>query len=247
MTARLLLASIILGLICAVASAQRYQIRVAYHTNLRASYSLDAARVETVPAGTILQVAGSRQRWLKIDRRGAEVWMASWVKHSRVENQPTGWPDGDTAIKGAPVAIEGGDGFRAQILEALALLRRETPNWYEYAVGGLKTVAQVDGDADSYINFHSKVFYLNEADAFPPEASRRERLTYTASLLVHEACHAHRHEAGFIYRGWQAREEAACLQMQLESYEALDPGGRLGAWLRELLENIENPAYQWWH
>ena len=65
--------------------AQTYSIRVAYRTNLRATHSLDAALVETVPAGAFLYVFGSHNRWLKIERRGTFVWMAEWVAHERVD------------------------------------------------------------------------------------------------------------------------------------------------------------------
>ena len=66
------------------ASAQTYSIRVDFNTNLRAEPSLDSQVVESAPAGSILQVVDSFNRWLKISRNGREVWMASWVSHSRV-------------------------------------------------------------------------------------------------------------------------------------------------------------------
>ena len=72
--------------LCSVASAQGYSIRVAFNTNLRADHSLESRVVESAPAGSILQVVDSFNRWLKISRNGREVWMASWVSHSRVEN-----------------------------------------------------------------------------------------------------------------------------------------------------------------
>ena len=70
--------------LCGVASAQSYSIRVEFNTNLRAEYSLDSHVVESAPAGSILQVVDSVNRWLKINRNGREVWMASWVSHSRI-------------------------------------------------------------------------------------------------------------------------------------------------------------------
>ena len=36
--------------------------------------------------GTVLQVVGKLNRWLKIDRNGREVWLADWVNFSRVES-----------------------------------------------------------------------------------------------------------------------------------------------------------------
>ncbi|MCY4537616.1 MAG: SH3 domain-containing protein [Chloroflexi bacterium] len=85
-------------LICAVVSAQSYSIRVTSNTNLRASYSLESRPVETVPAGTTLQVVGSFNRWLKINRSGGDAWMASWVSHSRVEDQTVSVDTGSADI-----------------------------------------------------------------------------------------------------------------------------------------------------
>ncbi len=65
-------------------SAQTYSIRVEFNTNLRADHSLESRVVESAPAGSILQVVDSFNRWLKINRSGREVWMASWVSHSRI-------------------------------------------------------------------------------------------------------------------------------------------------------------------
>ena len=78
--------SIALFALSNVAFAQSYSVRVAFNTNLRATYSLQGNIVETAPAGSILQVIGEFNRWLKINRNGNEVWMANWVRHSRVES-----------------------------------------------------------------------------------------------------------------------------------------------------------------
>ena len=69
----------------AVASAQSFQARVTYNTNLRASYSLRSAIVETLPAGTTVSVVGKFNRWLKVDRQGSQVWMADWVPYTQIE------------------------------------------------------------------------------------------------------------------------------------------------------------------
>ena len=71
-------------LVCGLVSAQSYQIRTDNVINLRASFSLDADIVEIVGAGTVLDVAGKFNRWYRISRNGAEVWMADWVDHSRL-------------------------------------------------------------------------------------------------------------------------------------------------------------------
>ena len=72
-----------------LASAQSYAIRVAFNTNLRASYSLESAVLSSARAGTTLQVVGQHGRWLRVQRDGTEYWMASWVRHERVEQTQT--------------------------------------------------------------------------------------------------------------------------------------------------------------
>ena len=67
---------------------------------------------------------------------------------------------------------------------------------------------------------------------------------YAVGAIVHEACHAHQWDAGLAVEGW--RNELPCVQMQLESTEAVDPLNRQSAWLRDLIANIQNPDYWWW-
>ena len=98
MKANLFVAMMALSVLCAVASAQNYSIRVTYNTNLRASYSLQARIVETAPAGTTLHVVGSANRWLQINRNGI-VWMANWVSYSRVESSGASPSQGQTSTQ----------------------------------------------------------------------------------------------------------------------------------------------------
>ncbi len=78
-------------LLIALASAQPYSIRANRGLNLRTEPSLNASIAETVHSGTVLQVVGELNRWLKIDRNGREVWLADWVNFSRVDSgEPSG-------------------------------------------------------------------------------------------------------------------------------------------------------------
>ena len=86
MKTKLLAALITLLLMSSVTSAQSYTIRVTFNTNLRATASLQASIIETAASGTTLNVVSESNRWLRISRNGNEVWMASWVGHSRVES-----------------------------------------------------------------------------------------------------------------------------------------------------------------
>ena len=87
MKTKSLAAMIVVFMLHSVASAQdEYFIRTNARINLRATYSLEGEKVETVPEGTILHVVGRFNRWLKIDRNGDIVWLADWVNYTRVDN-----------------------------------------------------------------------------------------------------------------------------------------------------------------
>lgn len=71
--------------VCSIASAQAYFIRVEGRNNLRSCAGFGCRVVETAPIGTVLEVVGEYNRWLKINRNGEEVWMANWIDYTRVE------------------------------------------------------------------------------------------------------------------------------------------------------------------
>ncbi len=75
-----------------VVLAQEYYIQTNHNTNLRVLHSTNSGIVETVTRGTVLHVIGEFNRWLKINRNGNEVWMASWVSHTRVEGNQQAQP-----------------------------------------------------------------------------------------------------------------------------------------------------------
>jgi len=87
MKARFLVAALLLALVCAVALAESYQIRVRFTVRLRASYSLNSPVVGKALAGDVLQVVGRHNRWLKIERDGETAWLADWVNYSRLDQQ----------------------------------------------------------------------------------------------------------------------------------------------------------------
>lgn len=84
---RLVVVVLLLMIEMGIASAQSYQVRVTYNTNLRASYSLESAILASARAGESVLVVGSHERWLRVQRDGREYWMADWVPMTRVDGQ----------------------------------------------------------------------------------------------------------------------------------------------------------------
>ena len=178
-----------LAFICGLASAQNYSIRVAFDTNLRAAASLQARIVETAPAGTVLNVVGSDNRWLRVNRKGSEVYMADWVDYTRVEG-----------------------GSQAQIS------------------------SQIDNCCFVDRQCHS--------DQPPEGISYDVHTTHNAAMLVHEACHVYRYEAGLESGGLAG--ETACVQTEIQALQAINPDSSWISFAQTVLANIHRPECQWW-
>ncbi len=80
-----LLAALSFVFVMSLSSAQAYNIRLVYNTNLRASNSLDSAVLSSAPAGATLKVVQQFNRWLQVQHQGRTYWMAGWVSFTRVE------------------------------------------------------------------------------------------------------------------------------------------------------------------
>lgn len=89
---RVAVAALYVVLVCGAAFAQEYHIRVSQNTNLRASDSLESVVLASARAGTILEVVGRQERWLRVEHDGRQYWMARWVNHTRV-GEPQATPE----------------------------------------------------------------------------------------------------------------------------------------------------------
>ncbi len=307
-----------LAFICGLASAQGYAIRVISNTNLRAAASLQARIIETAPAGATLNVVGSDNRWLRVNRNGSEVYMADWVDYTRVEggSQPQissqidnccfvdrqchsdqEWTDGYWAFQNgqcaAPVqtrthtsaqptgsdtpqvdnccylnwnctsdddwlagfhafrsnqcvhrglAIEGSEAFVAKIEQALDILKRRAPGWYDYSITGLDKIKEVPASVHAGVHVAGRIFNISPIHTVDRPGERAA--IWLAGIIVHDACHVHQFDAGLPYSHLEG--ERACLEIQLEALSLIYPNTRDPFGLRILLENIEDPEYQWW-
>ena len=86
MATKAIAVAVAFAVLLSITSAQEYSIRANRGLNLRAEPSLNADIADTVRSGTILQVVGKFNRWLKINRNGREVWLGDWVDYSRVDS-----------------------------------------------------------------------------------------------------------------------------------------------------------------
>ncbi|MCY4072882.1 MAG: SH3 domain-containing protein [Chloroflexi bacterium] len=307
-----------LCLLCSLVSAQGYAIRVNFNTNLRAAASLQARVLETAPAGTILDVIGAVDRWLRINRDGREVFMANWVSFTRLEAsaptqpqpareidnccfvdrqcatdhewtdgywafqnghcaapaqsppqaQPTGsqpsqadnccylhwncksdddWTAGARAFRSNQclhpgLAIEGSQAFVLKIEQALDILKRRAPAWYDYVLRGLDKIKEVPASIHTGVHVAGRTFNISPIHTVDRPGERTA--IWLAGIIVHDACHVHQFDAGLPYSHLEG--ERACLEIQLEALSLIYPNTRDPFGLRVVLENIDNPDYQWW-
>ncbi len=251
-----------LCLLGAAALAEDYSIRINWNTNLRTGPGLKETVFEIAPAAAILHVTGSQGDWLQISRNGKQLWLADWVGYTRLENSQTGpsgidnccfinrqcssdqeWVNGFWAYKNKQcehpgIVIEGSEDFITAIQEALDLLRERAPAWHAYVDQGLDKIKAVTEAYGTGVWVHYRTFNISpkHVDAGP---------VWLAGIIVHEACHVRQFEAGQIYYGLEA--ERACLEIQLDLLTIINPDDSFQFGLPVLLENIENPQYQWWH
>lgn len=243
-----------------LASAQSYSIRLSHNTNLRASNSLDARIVTSAPAGSILNVSGEVNRWLRIDYSGDVLWMAGWVSHSRVETEPAPqsassapaqmpsnidnccfvdrqchsdqqWTDGYWAYQrgectaqsqpgkappqavGHAIPIEASPLIQSFITEALNRLRAGSQRWYDYVITGADLIREDPSIFGAGVNDTQRIILIGPYDGLVTVPDMDVNLARIISGLVHEACHIHHRDAGFVYNGYtKVNEEIACVE-----------------------------------
>ena len=140
------------------------------------------------------------------------------------------------------IEIEGPDSFAAQLHATLDLIQERAPNWYAYIIDGLTKIRYDPNAPRSAVYSHSGTWHVPPSDF----ESWGDMVSIVGSL-AHEACHVHLHMAGRVSGGLGG--ERACLATQIEAARAVFPTGReyYLNWATNLLANIDDPAYQWWH
>ena len=138
------------------------------------------------------------------------------------------------------VIMEGSEQFKATMDAALRRLTERSQHWYWYTLDGLSKIREVTGNrirvssrggdnrwgTDAYLGFGGNTASLG-------------------ALLAHEACHVHRWRSGQNSGGVVG--ETACVQIEVQALDAIGPDPRRRNRLQYLLDNIHDPAVQWWH
>ena len=136
---------------------------------------------------------------------------------------------------GHPVHIEGSGAYVNKISQAFDLLRARVPYWYGFATSGLAKVTQHMIHSRAGVDVRSRTFHLDY---------HNQDALWIAGLLVHEACHVHRYNAGQNPGGVEG--EKACTLQQLEAISSINPNSSHVQYLRKIIDKIDTEEGQWW-
>ena len=162
--------------------------------------------------------------------RGQSIWTNNCCQENWQCNSDQDWAAGYDAFRNGQCALPGlisivGDpGFVDQFERSLDLLKNRLPHRYNYVLDGIDKIEGREGHLTG-INPSMRIFFVNPDGHLGNLNSPRVELV--SSVLVHEACHVHRHNAGYRItsgcdREGYIREEAFCEGMELEVLIELD-------------------------
>ncbi len=138
------------------------------------------------------------------------------------------------------ISIVGDPDFVAYYEQRLDLLKNRLPHRYTYVLDGLNKIEQ--SRTGQYSNLHSslRTYFVNWDGV--PVGGWNGWDTRESAVLVHEACHMHRSDAGYG-RGSTvcdhevfAQEEVVCMGVELEVMTELGARAHIKEWLRGVIE-----------
>ena len=214
-------------LMAIVTSAQSYAIRVTVNTNLRATASLQANIVESVPADTQPQTVTNIDNCCFVDRQCAsdQEWTDGYWAF---QNNQCGVPaERSETLPSEPnrARVEGPPDLIRFIEDTLDLLEARSAGWYGYVIDHIDLIAPTQAydpdDCGAYAySKDRKITVHSDCPTFMTPYTAN--LIQMASIIVHEACHIYHHEQGITYPEGLPREEWECGKLAIEAMKALD-------------------------
>ncbi len=112
----------------------------------------------------------------------------------------------------------------AFITEVLNRLRAGSQKWYDYVISGADLIRE---DPNNYVGAALLQFRTIEIAPYGRHINSLDmdvNLTRTMAMLIHEACHIHRYDAGFPYDGYtKVNEELYCIHMDNTAISQIAP------------------------
>ena len=130
-----------------------------------------------------------------------------------------------TRAGGHSIKIDGSGVFVQLMSEALDLLRARSQTWYSYVISGIDWLIEDE-------QHFTMAAYSSQRTVRAAPYRRHITVSWdymlnvvrVATGLVHEACHIHRHEAGFESGPYtKVAEEVACIQIEMDMLRVAFP------------------------
>ncbi len=172
-----------------------------------------------------------------------QQWRDGYLAYQSKQCAQPNAPAGNTQ---RGIAIVGDADFVAYYGQAVDFLKDKLPHRYAYMVGGLSRIEQLRMKSWSHVLTDTRTFYVDWHDGAP--SHNRSKIRESA-ILVHEACHVHRADAGWRvdlcdHAGY-TREEVFCREMELAVVKELGAPAQLiestQAMVERTREGIQTP------
>ena len=168
------------------------------------------------------------------------------------QNNQCGVPTQSSVVLSHRPSIEGSARFVAQVSSALNALQGWSSQWYNYVLNGTSSIVErALATYGASANVAHRQITVGHDMAFY-RGNNYTQMYVLGSVLIHEACHIYRFEAGHPgYRPSEGNEaglneEAACLTVQIEASRQINPSHQWLRALSRLLDQVQNdPVYRW--
>ncbi len=179
---------------------------------------VDYTRLDLAPAG---QDSASEQTQSDIDNccfvnrlcQSEQEWVDGYWAYQRNEC-PAPPQAGSSALQltGHAIRIEASPLNVGLISEALNRLRAGSQKWYDYVISSNALIREDPNTATCYALSGQRIIGIPPYGRFIATSDIDFNLASVMTALVHEACHIHRHFAGYEYNGYtKVEEELACI------------------------------------
>ncbi|MDE2776163.1 MAG: SH3 domain-containing protein [Chloroflexota bacterium] len=128
--------------------------------------------------------------------------------------QPQSQPS-SAAVGGHVIGIEGSHLFINFISEALSYLQARSQQWYNYVISGADRIVEDERQYTAAAASHIRTILVAPYGRLITVFNHEVNIVEMISKLVHEACHIHRYEAGFVYGAYtKVKEEVYCIEQE---------------------------------
>ncbi len=146
-----------------------------------------------------------------------QEWGDGYWAYQRNECPAQTQPGSSSAasVTGHAIRIEASSLNLGYLTEALNRLRAGSQKWYNYVISGANLIREDPNIYTAGALSEQRIILIAPYDRLITASNMDVNLARTMAMLVHEACHIHHRDAGFVYNGYtKVNEESACIEQE---------------------------------